>query len=390
MADFKELIDSIRKEQVTLFLGSGFSRKAGAPMANAIVASLKESMPDDIKDDFRGETHLDLISEEYEQIYGRESLINKLEEIFNFMPTDTSDHTCLPKIPHIRHIITTNYDTLIEDAYGPENCYVVRTTADCVNLPKDKTIIYKIHGDFIAKDNIVLTKQDYTNFFSDNNEPLLWKYIQSHILTNDMLFIGYSLEDTNIYTLIQEIRKQVKTDTRKYFLIAPGLLKHKIERLARTEIKYFNAKAEDLFPVLFETLNKRIKFLNEVVSQLRLEDVETIHGRAEDYAKPSMKRESFDVCVSRAVANLASLSEYCLPYVKIGGYFIPYKSGKVDEELEKSKKAVFLLGGKIEEEVKFFLPDSDISRSLIKIKKVSVTPKKYPRKSGLATKEPIK
>ena len=74
-----------------------------------------------------------------------------------------------------------------------------------------------------------------------------------------MLFIGYSLEDTNIYTLIQEIRKQVKTDTRKYFLIAPGLLKHKIERLARTEIKYFNAKAEDLFPVLFETLNKRIK-----------------------------------------------------------------------------------------------------------------------------------
>ena len=109
MADFKELIDSIRKEQVTLFLGSGFSRKAGAPMANAIVTSLKESMPVDIKDDFRDETHLDLISEEYEQIYGRESLINKLEEIFKFMPTDTSDHTCLTKIPHIRHIICLLY-----------------------------------------------------------------------------------------------------------------------------------------------------------------------------------------------------------------------------------------------------------------------------------------
>ena len=259
MTDFKELIDSIRKEQVTLFLGSGFSRKAGAPMANAIVASIKESMPIDIKDDFRGETHLDLISEEYEQIYGRESLINKLEEIFKFMPTDTSDHTYLTKIPHIRHIITTNYDTLIEDAYGPDNCYVVRTTDDCVNLPKDKTIIYKIHGDFTEKDNIILTKQDYTNFFSNNNEPLLWKYIQSHILTNDMLFIGYSLEDSNIFTLIQEIRKKVKVDTRKYFLIAPGLYNHKIERLAKTKIKYFNAKAEDLFPILFETLNKKIK-----------------------------------------------------------------------------------------------------------------------------------
>lgn len=141
---------------------------------------------------------------------------------------------------------------------------------------------------------------------------------------------------------------------------------------------------------LLDSLQKRIKFLDEVVNQLGLENVETIHGRAEDFAKPSMKRESYDVCVSRAVANLSSLSEYCLPYVKLGGCFIPYKSGKVDEELAEAKKAVFLLGGKIEEEVKFDLPDSDISRSLIKIRKVSATPKKYPRKSGMATKEPIK
>ena len=141
---------------------------------------------------------------------------------------------------------------------------------------------------------------------------------------------------------------------------------------------------------LLDSLQKRIKFLNEVVMQLGLKDVETIHGRAEDFAKPSMKRESYDLCVSRAVANLSSLSEYCLPYVKVGGYFIPYKSGKVDDELNDSKKAVFILGGKIEEEVKFMLPNSDISRSLIKIKKISGTPKKYPRKSGLATKEPIK
>lgn len=140
---------------------------------------------------------------------------------------------------------------------------------------------------------------------------------------------------------------------------------------------------------LLDSLQKRIKFLNEVISQLGLTGAETIHGRAEDFAKPSMKRESYDLCVSRAVANLASLSEYCLPYVKVGGYFIPYKSGKIEEEMEASKKAVFLLGGKLEEEVKFMLPESDISRSLIKIKKVSATPKKYPRKSGMATKEPI-
>lgn len=141
---------------------------------------------------------------------------------------------------------------------------------------------------------------------------------------------------------------------------------------------------------LLDSLQKRIKFLDEVIGQLGLTDIETIHGRAEDFAKPSMKRESYDVCVSRAVANLSSLSEYCLPYVSVGGYFIPYKSGKIEEELEEAKNAIYLLGGKLEDEVKFMLPESDISRSLIKIKKVSSTPKKYPRKSGLATKEPIK
>lgn len=141
---------------------------------------------------------------------------------------------------------------------------------------------------------------------------------------------------------------------------------------------------------LLDSLQKRIKFLDEVIAQLELKDIETIHGRAEDYAKPFMKRETYDLCVSRAVANLSSLSEYCLPYVKIGGYFIPYKSGKADSELDESKKAIFLLGGKVEDEVKFMLPDSDIFRSLIKIRKISATPKKYPRKSGLVTREPIK
>ena len=141
---------------------------------------------------------------------------------------------------------------------------------------------------------------------------------------------------------------------------------------------------------LLDSLNKRINFLKEVSEELGFENIQFIHGRSEDYGKNPQYREKYTLCVSRAVANLASLSEYCLPYVKVNGYFVPYKSGKIDEELAESKKAVFVLGGKIEDEVKFNLPDSDISRSLIKIKKVSGTPKKYPRKSGLATKEPIK
>ena len=137
--------------------------------------------------------------------------------------------------------------------------------------------------------------------------------------------------------------------------------------------------------VLFDSLNKRIKFLDEVISQLSLKGVTTIHGRAEDGGRNPKLREQFDVSVSRAVADLAVLSEYNLPFVKIGGY----KSGDVDAEVEKSKKAVSILGGVIEKVDKFKLPETDIERSLVYIKKIKSTGKKYPRKAGMPSKEPL-
>ncbi len=140
---------------------------------------------------------------------------------------------------------------------------------------------------------------------------------------------------------------------------------------------------------LLDSLNKRIQFLDEVIRKTGLQEIETIHGRAEDIAKPGLKREVYDLCVSRAVANLATLSEYCLPYVKIGGEFIPYKSGEIEQEMADAKAAVFLLGGKIEECKTFTLPGSDIGRSLVRIKKVNGCPEKYPRKSGLPSKSPL-
>ena len=140
---------------------------------------------------------------------------------------------------------------------------------------------------------------------------------------------------------------------------------------------------------LLDSLNKRIDFLNAVIEKTGLTGIETIHGRAEDFAKPGLKREIYDLCVSRAVANLATLSEYCLPYVKIGGEFIPYKSGEVADELQDAKSAVFLLGGKVESCENFDLPGSDIHRSLVRIKKVGGCPKKYPRKAGMPSKVPL-
>lgn len=141
--------------------------------------------------------------------------------------------------------------------------------------------------------------------------------------------------------------------------------------------------------VLLDSLNKRINFLNTVIKELGLTDIETIHGRAEDYAKQSEYREQFDLCVSRAVANLSTLSEYCIPYVKIGGLFIPYKSGEIDEEVHQAMKAISILGGKLEEVIKFQLPDTEINRSFVKISKKHASAKKYPRKAGLPSKEPL-
>lgn len=140
---------------------------------------------------------------------------------------------------------------------------------------------------------------------------------------------------------------------------------------------------------LVDSLNKRIKFLNEVIDQLQLSDCTAVHGRAEDLAKNSSYREQYDFCVSRAVANLSTLCEYCMPYVKVGGRFVSYKSEKITEEALNAKHAIYVLGGKFERQVDFTLPDSDIYRNIYIIQKEKITPKKYPRKAGLPSKEPL-
>lgn len=140
---------------------------------------------------------------------------------------------------------------------------------------------------------------------------------------------------------------------------------------------------------LLDSLKKRVNFLEETFQMLKLENITAIHGRAEEYAKNKQYRDTYDLCVSRAVSNLATLSEYCLPYVKTGGYFISYKSGTVQEEVEQAQKAVKILGGKIQDVVYFQLPDSEIQRSLVVIEKIKATPGRYPRKAGTPLKEPL-
>lgn len=140
---------------------------------------------------------------------------------------------------------------------------------------------------------------------------------------------------------------------------------------------------------LLDSLHKRVKFLQAVLEKLSMNDIEALHGRAEDFARNDKQREKYDVSVSRAVANLSTLSEYCIPFVKIGGSFISYKSEKIREELPAASRAIQLLGGKMKNRIEFNLPGSDIYRNLLVVEKVYKTPYKYPRKAGLPGKEPL-
>ena len=158
------------------------------------------------------------------------------------------------------------------------------------------------------------------------------------------------------------------------------------------EYDRFVAEVNDKSAIgLYKVFNVGMRLAPKLMHRYRAE----CHGdlaeerKIQDYAKPSLFREKYDLCVSRAVANLSTLSEYCLPFVKEGGRFISYKSEKTEEEIKEASQAIRLLGGEREDAISFHLPDSDIFRTLIVIRKTAPTPKKYPRKAGLPAKEPI-
>lgn len=140
---------------------------------------------------------------------------------------------------------------------------------------------------------------------------------------------------------------------------------------------------------LADSLNKRVTFLNEVIEALKLNRIEAIHARAEELARNAAYREQYDLCVSRAVANLSTLSEYCLPFVALNGMFVPYKSGEIEEEVEAAKKAIFLLGGELKQVHQFSFGENDLHRSFVLIEKKKKTPKTYPRKAGTPAKQPL-
>lgn len=256
MEPINALIEQIRKERVVLFLGSGFSFNAGAPHSSDICKELLSYLTDEEKLTLTG-GQLDYVANEFEQMRDRDTLIQTLKEAFTFAPKDLCNQVALTQIPHFQTIVTTNYDTLLEDTYG-DDCVVVRSAQDCTDLPNDKVRIYKIHGDFSNTDNLIVTKNDYRKYFAENSDNSLWRLVQSLLLTKDVLFVGYSLEDDNVFTILENIQKDTNQQKENIYLISPSVTKSKQKRLEGLNVKYIDSRAEEFFPKLFQSLNKNV------------------------------------------------------------------------------------------------------------------------------------
>ena len=228
---------------------------------------------------------------------------------------------------------------------------------------------------YLEELSIMFNEEQYKKFYKYMNLLLEWneKINLTAITNKEDIILKHFIDSLTISKYIDKNSKLIDVGTGAGF---PGI-----------PIKIYR---DDLEITLLDSLNKRVNFLNEVIKELKLENIVAIHGRAEEIGRNKKYREYFDVATSRAVANLSTLSEYLVPFVKEDGVIISMKGDNIEEEQEEAKRAITVLGAKIKKIDKFELPKSDIKRSLVILKKVEKTPIKYPRKPGTPAKEPIK
>lgn len=222
--------------------------------------------------------------------------------------------------------------------------------------------------------SLMFTEEQLNQFYKYMNLLIEWnnKINLTAIVKPEEIILKHFIDSLTINSYIDKNQVLVDVGTGAGF---PGV-----------PIKIYRP---DLKVVLVDSLNKRINFLEEVITQLRLEKIETVHSRIEDFGKDNKYRESFDIVTARAVANLSVLSEYLLPLTKVGGKCICMKGSEISEECDNGKRAIDILGGKILKIDNFQLPSSDISRNIIVLRKTNKTPSKYPRKAGVPNKEPL-
>ena len=234
---------------------------------------------------------------------------------------------------------------------------------------------YFVSMDTVCKDlEIDFNQEKYDKFIKYKDMLKLWneKINLTAIIDDQDIIKKHFIDSINIFKFspLKSVKSIIDVGTGAGF---PGIP----IKIIRPEVKL----------VLLDSLNKRINFLNQLVLNIKLDNIKCIHGRAEDFARKIEYRENSDAVVSRAVANLTVLSELCIPYVKIGGYFIAMKGPSVENEIKESRNAVNILGGKIQDIIK--IEDNEFNHNLVVMKKVKHTPDKYPRKAGILSKNPL-
>ena len=249
-SDKEKLFALIRNEKVTLFIGSGFSLAAGAPSANAIVETIKTVCPEIQK------TELKDVAEEYVQRNddNKDKLINLVQGLFPVKAKCNDNQRALTLLPHIKQIFTTNYDSYIEDAYA-DKCHVIREEKDLADCNPNVTQIYKLHGDFVRKDDIIITQSDYDAFFDGKKNSLIWDPLKLAMLSTHVVFVGYSLDDSNIFGILRKIENLCNGSTKEMYLISPSTEAYKANRLGKHNVRWIQSTAE----VFLQELEQNIK-----------------------------------------------------------------------------------------------------------------------------------
>ena len=228
--------------------------------------------------------------------------------------------------------------------------------------------------DLSSRINVDLDEEKIEKFYDYMNLLLDWneKINLTAITKQEEIVLKHFIDSMTVLKYIEKDKKIVDIGTGAGF---PGI---PISIVSNNNV------------TLVDSLNKRINFLEDVISKLELKNVQALHYRAEDFGKDKLYREKFDITISRAVANLSTLVEYLLPLTKVGGKCICMKGQDAEEETKEAKFAIKELGGKIEKVEEFYLPETDMKRTIIIINKIKETPNKYPRKAGLPSKQPLK
>lgn len=255
------LFELIRKEEVIIWAGAGLSMYAGFPSGQRLGEILVENLSESEKGIVNDKLPLPDLAEEFYRLKGnnRNSLIRILKQTFsNIEPKSTECHNNLAIISHFKTIITTNYDTLIEDTFKSK-AQVVLSSKHIPYLEKDKTHIFKVHGDLSEPDSIIITKSDYNNFFKANGEnDIYWTVIKERLSTSNVLFLGYNLEDPNVSVIFDRITDALGSNRKECFLVAPSLPQHKVNDLIKKGVHYIDLTAEQLISELVQNIKEHI------------------------------------------------------------------------------------------------------------------------------------